>query len=331
MKIKELFNSKKKIVGLLLICVAVVIASISAATTIGVNNARKSSLKEYDELMASDASESVFSSVEDEMLPAYDVNDSDIERMRQEVLRISDEGGTPEEKAEKLLEYSRENNLPAAVSQTETVEMPVNYAVNNGSKTSASSKSNTKKTNASKTTASKTNTKTGASNTSKTSTSNKKNTKNASKNSSAKKAATKKATPTKLIPDGTVLGVINIPSIACRETIKEGTTNAVLKSAVGHMDDTSYPGFPGNCVIMGHRNYTYGLFFNRLNEVKIGDVLSVESNGITRLYMVYASYVVEPDDFSESVQSGLNEVTLITCTPIYVATHRLIVKAVLIG
>lgn len=314
MNLKDFFKNKKKVAGVTLIAAAVVIAAVSLFTTLGVNSARKASYKEYEKMLEESGENSENNN--EGQLPVYDVNEEDIETMREQVLKISEEGGSPEEMAEKLLEYSRENNLPAAVKETETVELPVNYASNN-SKKSSSSVSKTNKTNNNN----KTNTKSGSKNTgSKT-----KKTGNTNTNSSTA------SNVVKAIPDGTVLGVINIPSISCRETIKEGTTNAVLKSAVGHMDGTSYPGFPGNCVLLGHRNYTFGMFFNRLNEVKIGDLVTVETNGVTRTYMVYASYVVEPDDYSESAQTGLNEVTLITCTPIYIATQRLIVKAVLVG
>lgn len=323
MDYKNLLKNKKKIAGIALICTAVVIASVSLFTTLSVNNARKASLREYQEEIANEGG--VVPYIEEEgQLPQYDIKDEDIENMREQVLKITEEGGTPEEKAEKLLEYSRENNLPAAVKETETVDMPVNYAANSSSKKEGSS---TKKTG--------TTSKTNGSTTSKTSNSNSKKSSTATKKSlgttKAKNSTSKTTTVVKAIPDGTILGIINIPSIACRETIKEGTTDAVLKSAVGHMDGTSYPGFPGNSVLMGHRNYTFGMFFNRLNEVKAGDLVTVETNGITRTYMVYATYVVTPDDYSVAAQTGLNEVTLITCTPIYVATHRLIVKAVLVG
>ncbi len=125
------------------------------------------------------------------------------------------------------------------------------------------------------------------------------------------------------------LAVLSIPSIDLEVAVREGVGSWSLRYSVGHYTPSVMPGETGNCVIMGHRNYTYGEFFNRLNEVEAGDALVLERKGVAYTYVVTETYVVEPDDTSVLDPSGDAVLTLITCTPIRVATHRLIVRAVL--
>ena len=126
---------------------------------------------------------------------------------------------------------------------------------------------------------------------------------------------------------GTKIGVLSIPSIDCCEVIVEGTGSSSLRKSLGHMTDTAYPGEDGNCVIAGHRNYNFGLYFNRLNEVEIGDEISIVTPEGGYMYKVYSITTVLPEDTYVTEDEGKEEITLITCTPIYIASHRLIVKA----
>lgn len=125
-----------------------------------------------------------------------------------------------------------------------------------------------------------------------------------------------------------VLGIIKIDKIKVKYPVVEGVAPSNLKSAIGHIPGTAGLGQPGNCALAGHRNYTFGRFFNRLDELKEGDIISVSTKKEEFKYKVYEKLVVKPDDVS--VIKGSKEdtvLTLITCTPIYVATHRLIVHA----
>lgn len=69
------------------------------------------------------------------------------------------------------------------------------------------------------------------------------------------------------------LGVLTIPKIDLSVVIGQGVDDGTLRYAVGHFDGTALPGTAGNCCVAGHRNYTWGKFFNRLNEVTVGDEL----------------------------------------------------------
>lgn len=128
--------------------------------------------------------------------------------------------------------------------------------------------------------------------------------------------------------EGVLIGKLEIPSISLEAAIREGAGQASLKDAIGHLRGTAPLGdATGNCCIAGHRNYSFGRYFNRLNEVQEGDVVVVtDSEGVEYTYTVFATSVVEPEDISvlEPVEGG--ELTLITCTPLFIATHRLIVS-----
>lgn len=123
------------------------------------------------------------------------------------------------------------------------------------------------------------------------------------------------------------LGILDIPKIDLKVAIQEGTDLDTLKYAVGHFKDTSLPGQKGNFALAGHRSYTYGEYFNRLDELKIGDEIIVETVKGTYQYEVYNIKVVLPEDVEVLNSTEDATMTLITCTPIRVGTHRLIVSA----
>ncbi|WP_226643590.1 class D sortase [Mesobacillus subterraneus] len=125
-----------------------------------------------------------------------------------------------------------------------------------------------------------------------------------------------------------MLGVIEIDKIDLRLPILYGASERNLDVASGLLNGTSLPGTPGNSAIAAHRSRSYGRMFNRLDEISYGDVVTVKSQNRTYQYKVYETQVVKPQDVS--VLNGSkdeNTLTLITCTPIDTATHRLIVKA----
>jgi len=132
----------------------------------------------------------------------------------------------------------------------------------------------------------------------------------------------------KLTSNQTVLGIIQIKKIKVKAPIVEGVKSSNLKVGVGHIPGTAGLGQPGNSALAGHRSYTFGKFFNRLDELVIGDEILITTKKEDLKYKVYKIHVVTPDDVS--VLKGSKDdtiITLITCTPIYVASHRLIVLA----
>lgn len=128
-----------------------------------------------------------------------------------------------------------------------------------------------------------------------------------------------------------VLGILSIPKINIDLLFTEGVTKEALKYAVGHMPGTAMPGEVGNCAVAGHRSYTFGEYFNRLDELEVGDEITVRIGSETYTYRIYESFLVEPSEVwvTEPVEDR-KIITLITCHPVVKATHRLIVRGELI-
>lgn len=124
-----------------------------------------------------------------------------------------------------------------------------------------------------------------------------------------------------------VIGIINIPKIKLNLPIIEGTSENELSQAIGHLDGTSMPGEIGNSVLAGHRSHTFSRFFNRLDELELGDYIYIKTKDGLQKYEVYEKKIVKPTDLS--VLKPLKEettITLITCHPLYSSKKRLILK-----
>ena len=123
--------------------------------------------------------------------------------------------------------------------------------------------------------------------------------------------------------------LLRIPKIKLEEAVKEGSTKGVLSSALGHVENTAFPGEDGNCCIAGHRNYVFGKYFNRLDEITLGDIIELKTMDSLYMYEVVSTEVVEPEEVRVLNYAEGKNLTLITCTPFMVGTHRLIVHAVM--
>lgn len=121
-----------------------------------------------------------------------------------------------------------------------------------------------------------------------------------------------------------VIGVMEIPTIKCREPIKE----EVISYCLGHMAGTAGIGEQGNCCIAGHRNYNGGRYFHNIDKLVAGDEIIIKTLGGEYIYKVTESFVVKPEQVEvlDNYDDGAT-LTLITCTPLYIGTHRLIVRA----
>jgi sortase A len=124
-----------------------------------------------------------------------------------------------------------------------------------------------------------------------------------------------------------MIGIIEIDKIGVKLPILNGASDANLNKGAGLLEGTPAPGMPGNSAIAAHRNRAYGSMFNRLDEIGIGDTVTVRDKNNTYKYEVYETLVVEPDETSVLNGSDEKTLTLITCTPIDTATHRLVIKA----
>ncbi len=131
---------------------------------------------------------------------------------------------------------------------------------------------------------------------------------------------------TDTINNGTI-GILTISKINLKVAIGEGADLKTLKYAVGHFKDTAMPGQKGNFCLAGHRSYTFGEYFNRLGELENGDEIQVKTVNRDYKYKVYDIKVVLPSETQVLNPTSDATMTLVTCTPIRVATHRLIIKA----
>lgn len=126
-------------------------------------------------------------------------------------------------------------------------------------------------------------------------------------------------------------GTIVIPSIGCELPLWDGAGKFELRYGAGRMPGSSEAGAPGNLVIFGHRMRRYGSIFNRLGEVSIGDSIVIERAEQAFTYTVDAIDTVEPSSLSAYIgmekegDPGSCRITLITCTPIGVGSHRLVI------
>lgn len=144
------------------------------------------------------------------------------------------------------------------------------------------------------------------------------------------KAITTDSSSTLEIPKN-IVGILDIPKIDIKVAIQEGTDEETLKYAVGHFEDTALPGQVGNFAVAGHRAYTYNKFFSNLDQLQIGDTIQTLTKEDTYTYKVTSSEVVLPEQV-EVLENEENKstITLITCTPKYTGTHRLVLKGELI-
>ncbi|NLX77073.1 MAG: class D sortase [Clostridiaceae bacterium] len=127
------------------------------------------------------------------------------------------------------------------------------------------------------------------------------------------------------------LGIIKIDKINVNLPVMDGATPEILKIGAGKLKGTTDIGKIGNTAISAHRSHTYGRNFNRLDEVEEGDIVVISTLDADYAYEVFNILVVEPDDVSVLKKSETESIlTLITCHPLYTATHRLIVQARLI-
>ncbi len=121
---------------------------------------------------------------------------------------------------------------------------------------------------------------------------------------------------------------IKIPKIDVDLPIYHGTSDAVLQQGVGHLEGTALPvgGPTTHTVLTGHRGLAKAELFNNLDQLQPGDTFTIEVWGEVLTYRVSETTVVQPDE-TESLYPvfGKDLATLITCTPLGINTHRILV------
>lgn len=126
-----------------------------------------------------------------------------------------------------------------------------------------------------------------------------------------------------------LIGYVEVPKINVYMPIYHGTSKKTLALGAGHLENTSLPigGRSTHSVISAHSNYPGETFFNYLTDVEEGDEFYIHVLNKTLKYKVDQIKVVLPNDTSNLyIEKGKDYVTLLTCTPFSVNTHRLLVR-----
>ena len=128
------------------------------------------------------------------------------------------------------------------------------------------------------------------------------------------------------VPEGDPTAVIDIPKIGVHKIVVEGVGLPDLKKGPGHYPGTPLPGQKGNAAIAGHRT-TYGAPFNRVDELKAGDSIFVQTVQGKWRYVVKETQIVSPTQVEVLDDKGDNRLTLTACHPKYSAAKRIVMVA----
>lgn len=125
-----------------------------------------------------------------------------------------------------------------------------------------------------------------------------------------------------------VMARIRIPSIDVDLPIHHGTDEETLRKGVGHLLGSALPvGGPGtHSVLTGHRGLPESVLFSDLDQVVVGETFELDVYGEVLTYAVRDVQVVEPGDTELLLpEAGRDLVSLVTCTPLGINSHRIVV------
>lgn len=131
-----------------------------------------------------------------------------------------------------------------------------------------------------------------------------------------------------LLKKGEILGYIQIEKINVYLPIYEGTDDKTLNKGIGHLEKTSLPikNYAYHSVFVGHTGISTKKFFDDLPSMKIGDEFIVTILNESFKYKIYEIKKVLPNQTKDlRVLENRKLVTLVTCTPKFVNSHRLLV------
>lgn len=123
--------------------------------------------------------------------------------------------------------------------------------------------------------------------------------------------------------------VVEIPAIDVKLPVHHGTDQEVLKNGLGHLEGTSLPigSQGGHTFITGHTGLPTAELFTGLDKLEIGNQFFIKVLDKELVYQVDQIKVITPEEFSQlPPDSGGDYVTLVTCTPYGINSHRLLVR-----
>lgn len=130
------------------------------------------------------------------------------------------------------------------------------------------------------------------------------------------------------VKDDGVMGIVEIPKIEVSIPIYHGTMADILEEGAGHIEGTSLPvgGIGTHACIAAHRGLPTKKMFTNLDQIRNGDIFYVEVLGERLAYQVYDVEIVLPEEQEPlKIQKEKDLITLITCTPYGVNSHRIYV------
>lgn len=128
---------------------------------------------------------------------------------------------------------------------------------------------------------------------------------------------------------GGAMAYVDIPKINVCLPVQHGTDADTLERAVGHVVGTSLPvgGSSTHAVLSAHSGMASSKLFSDIDQLTEGDTFYIHVLGDTLAYKVDAIHTVLPTDTSLlQIEDGKDYVTLVTCTPFGINTHRLLVR-----
>lgn len=127
-----------------------------------------------------------------------------------------------------------------------------------------------------------------------------------------------------------VMCYIEIPKISVNLPVYHGTDERVLQKGAGHIEGTALPlgGEYRHSILCAHRGLPSAELFTRLDEMGTGDLFYIHVLGEIHAYEVDRVEVVLPEEISGYLvpEEGKDQITLMTCTPYGVNTHRILVR-----
>lgn len=128
---------------------------------------------------------------------------------------------------------------------------------------------------------------------------------------------------------GGVMCYVDIPKINVYLPVQHGTGAETLEKSVGHVVGTSLPvgGSSTHAVLSAHSGMASSKLFSDIDQLAVGDMFYIHVLGEVLAYKVDAIHTVLPTDTSLlQIADGKDLVTLVTCTPFGINTHRLLVR-----
>ena len=125
------------------------------------------------------------------------------------------------------------------------------------------------------------------------------------------------------------MAYVDIPKIGVYLPVQQGTDADTLERAVGHVVGTSLPvgGSSTHTVLSAHSGMASSKLFSDIDQLAVGDTFYIHVLGDTLAYKADSINTVLPTDTRLlQIEDGKDYVTLVTCTPFGVNTHRLLVR-----